>query len=244
MNLGAIVPGSEIPEFRSFLLLSGQYRIEDNWQVAGLKGTGSKDIVVDELLVPEYRSQSHIDYAVGAPLPGQVHNDAPLYRLPWSVVFNMAIAASILGSARGFVEAWVGETRDRFVPGSGRLADDPLTQRRLADALWDLGTATTVLRADARGPCGRWRGKRHTATMGFERARLRWNTNRGCERVAAACTDLFRAASGRSVFLDHPLQSRFADLQAGLGHAFLVPDPLAKAVGGHLLGTTKPELVL
>lgn len=242
VNLGAIVPGSEIPEFRSFLLLPGQYRIEDNWHVAGLKGTGSKDIVVDEVLVPEYRTQSHIDYAVGAPLPGQVHNDAPLYRLPWSVVFNMALAASILGSARGFVEAWVGETRDRFVPGSGRLADDPLTQRRLADALWDLDAATTVLRADARSLRDMAQA-RHTPTMD-ERARLRWNTNRGCERVAAACTDLFRVASGRSVFLDHPLQMRFADLQAGLGHAFLVPDPLAKAVGGHLLGTTKPELVL
>jgi 3-hydroxy-9,10-secoandrosta-1,3,5(10)-triene-9,17-dione monooxygenase len=84
---------------------------------------------------------------------------------------------------------------------------------------------------------------RYTPTMD-DRARLRWNTNRGCERVAAACADLFRAASGRSVFLDHPLQSRFSDLQAGLGHAFLVPDPLAKAVGGNLLGTTKPELVL
>lgn len=242
VNLGAIVPGGDIPEFRSFLLADGQYRIEDNWHVAGLKGTGSKDIVVEEVFVPEHRTQSHIDYAVGAPLPGQVHNDGPLYRLPWSVVFNMALAASILGSARGFVDLWVAETRDRFVAGSGRLADDPLTQRRLADALWDLDAAITVLRADAQSL---WdmAEVRHTPTMD-ERARLRWNTNRGCERVASACADLFRAASGRSVFLDHPLQSRFADLQAGLGHAFLVPDPLAKAVGGHLLGTSNPELVL
>ena len=41
-----------------------------------------------------------------------------------------------------------------------------------------------------------------------------------------------RAASGRSVFLDHPLQRRYQDIQAGLGHAFLAPDPVAKAVGG------------
>ena len=48
VNLGAIVPGGDIPEFRSFLLLPGQYRIEDNWHAAGLKATGSKDIVVAE----------------------------------------------------------------------------------------------------------------------------------------------------------------------------------------------------
>ena len=49
--------------------------------------------------------------------------------------------------------------------------------------------------------------------------------NRGCERVGDAVGELFRAASGRSVFLDHPLQRRFQDIQAGLGHAFLGPDP-------------------
>ena len=62
--------------------------------------------------------------------------------------------------------------------------------------------------------------------------------------MSDAITDLFRSASGRTLFLDHPLQSRFQDLQAGLGHAFLVPDPLARAVGGELLGTSKTELVL
>jgi 3-hydroxy-9,10-secoandrosta-1,3,5(10)-triene-9,17-dione monooxygenase len=243
VNLGAIVPGGgDLPEFRSFLLLPGQYRIDDNWHVSGLKATGSKDIVVDETFVPEHRTQSHLDYALGAPLPGQTRNDGPLYRLPWSVVFNMALAASVLGSARGFLDTWVEETRGRVVPGVGRLVDDALTQRRLVDALWDLDAAITVLRADARSVWGMAEAH-HTPTMD-ERARLRWNTNRGCERVAAACAGLFRASSGRSAFSDHPLQRRFQDLQAGLGHAFLVPDPLARAVGGHLLGSHKRELVL
>ena len=58
--LGAIcgtrdVSGKPVPDFRSFLLLGDQYRIDDNWQVAGLKGTGSKDIVVENAFVPEYR---------------------------------------------------------------------------------------------------------------------------------------------------------------------------------------------
>ena len=54
----------------------------------------------------------------------------------------------------------------------------------------------------------------------------------------------YRAASGRSVFGDHPLQRRVQAVQAALGHAYLVPDPLAKAVGGNLLGATNPEVVL
>jgi len=242
VNLGAIVRGGDMPEFRSFLLVPGQYRIDDNWHVVGLKATGSKDIVVDETFVPEHRTQSHLDYAFGKPLPGQERNDGPLYRLPWSVVFNMALAASILGSARGFIDCWITESKERVVAGGLRIADDALSQQRLADAIWDLDAATTVMRSDAQTMWDMAEA-RQTPTM-EDRARLRWNTNRGCARVADACVDLFRAASGRTVFIDHPLQIRFQDLQAGLGHAFLVPDPVARAVGGNLLGTTKPELVL
>ncbi len=53
-----------------------------------------------------------------------------------------------------------------------------------------------------------------------------------------------RAASGRSIYLDHPLQQRFQDVQGALGHAFLVPDPLARYVGGAMLGSDKLEMVL
>jgi 3-hydroxy-9,10-secoandrosta-1,3,5(10)-triene-9,17-dione monooxygenase len=240
--VGAIAPGGKIADFRSFLLLSGQYRIADNWHVAGLKGTGSKDIVVEETFVPEYRTQSHLDYAFGAPLPGQERNDGPLYRLPWSVVFNMALVASVLGAARGFVDTWIDETAARVVAGTGRLADDPFTQRRLADALWDLDATVAVVQADMR-MFWDMAEARETPTM-EDRALARWHMTRGCERVATSIAELFRAASGRSVFLDHPLQARFQDIQAGLGHAFLVPDPLARAVGGQRLGATKRELVL
>jgi 3-hydroxy-9,10-secoandrosta-1,3,5(10)-triene-9,17-dione monooxygenase len=93
VTLGAIcrsreVAGKPVRDFRSFLLRRDQYQIDDNWHVAGLQGTGSKDIVVAEAFVPEYRSQSHFDYATNLPLPGQKLNDGPLYRLPWSVVFH------------------------------------------------------------------------------------------------------------------------------------------------------------
>jgi 3-hydroxy-9,10-secoandrosta-1,3,5(10)-triene-9,17-dione monooxygenase len=157
-------------------------------------------------------------------------------------VFNMALASSVLGSARGFVDTWSEITRDRSVAGVGRLADDALTQRRLADASWDLDAAITVLRADAQTVWDMAEAEQ-TPTMA-DRARVRWNMNRGCERVAQSVGELMRAASGRSIYLDHPLQTRFQDLQGALGHAFLVPDPLAKAVGGSLLDTEKPQFVL
>jgi len=246
VNLGAVVrrqgEGGGIPDFRSFLLRPDQYRIEDTWHVAGLRGTGSKDIVVESTFVPEHRTQSHGDYALGAPLPGQELNQGPLYRLPWSVVFNMALASSVLGASRGFVDTWIEENSGRVLTGGRRLADDPLAQRRLADAVWVLDAAIATMRADA---VELWqRAEVHDTPTMQERGRYRWNLNRGCELVGDAVVDLFRAASGRTIFLDHPLQRRFQDVQGGLGHAFLVSDPLARSVGGGLLGASTPEVVL
>jgi 3-hydroxy-9,10-secoandrosta-1,3,5(10)-triene-9,17-dione monooxygenase len=246
VNLGAIVREQKgaggIADFRSFLLLPGQYRIDDTWHVAGLRATGSNDIVVDGAFVPAHRTQSHTDYAMGNPLPGQVGNDGPLYRLPWSVVFNMAVAASVLGAAEGFVDAWINEAGGRTIARNVKLADDPLTQRRVADAAWTLDAARSLLRGDAAELMQRAEAG-DVPTMA-DRGRYRWHLNRSCEQIGAVVNDLMRAGSGRSIFLDHPLQRRFQDIQAGLGHAFLVPDPVARAVGGALLGTSSPELVL
>jgi 3-hydroxy-9,10-secoandrosta-1,3,5(10)-triene-9,17-dione monooxygenase len=243
VNLGAIVRRGDgaPPDFRSFLLRREQYRIEDNWHVAGLKATGSKDIVVDGAFVPAYRTQSHLEYASGAALPGQVKNDGALFRLPWSVIFNAVLAAAVLGMARGFIDAWIEECKGRTGSG-GRLADDALSQRRLADATWDHDATVAIVRADL-VTLAEMAERREAPTMAL-RGRMRWNMNRGVEGVAEAIGQLFRAASGRSIYLSHPLQRRFQDFQAGMGHAFLVPDPLARAVGGSLLEASKQEIVL
>jgi 3-hydroxy-9,10-secoandrosta-1,3,5(10)-triene-9,17-dione monooxygenase len=235
------IGGKPVHDFRSFLLLREQYRIDDNWHVAGLKGTGSKDIVLENAFVPEYRSQSHFDYAMNLPLAGQDLNGGPLYRLPWSVVFHMALACSVLGIAHGFVDIWIEQTRNRTLSFGGRAADDALTQQRLAEALWYIDVTETRMRTDA---VELWQmaEARELAPMRL-RAQVRWRINRGCELVAQAIGELFRAASGRALFLDHPLQQKFQDLQAAMAHAYMTPDPLARAVGGLLLGTSNPEIV-
>ena len=187
---GSIDPGigKAIADFRSFLLHVGQYRVEDNWHVAGLKGTGSKDIVVESAFVTKYRTQSHLDYAMGNPLPGQQTNPSPLYRLPWSVVFNLAIVASMLGSARGFVDAWTADNSSRVVAGGRHGADDPLAQRRLAEALWTLDAAVALVHADidaiwAMAQAG------VMASMA-DRAHWRWNMNRSCDLVGNSVAEL------------------------------------------------------
>ena len=70
------------PDMRTFLVPRSDYRIDDNWHVAGLSGTGSKDIVVEGAFVPEHRTHRFID-GFKLQSPGHAVNPAPLYRLPF-----------------------------------------------------------------------------------------------------------------------------------------------------------------
>ena len=66
--LGALVPpavAGQPPEYRTFLLPKADYRIQQDWDVLGLRATGSHDIVVDDVFVPAYRTHKAIDGMMG-----------------------------------------------------------------------------------------------------------------------------------------------------------------------------------
>ena len=85
---------------RVFLVPRSDYVIDDNWHVMGLCGTGSKDLWSDDAFVPEYRTHSYLD-AFHLTHPGTAVNDAPLYRLPFGLVFANGITAPAIGAALG-----------------------------------------------------------------------------------------------------------------------------------------------
>src|SRR5690606_11567538 len=100
--LGAMVPpekGQEggPPDMRTFLVPRADYEIVDDWHVMGLKGTGSKTIVVKDAFVPEYRTHKARD-GFTCDNPGNAVNNAPLFRLPFGQVFVRAVSSSAIGA--------------------------------------------------------------------------------------------------------------------------------------------------
>src|ERR1700731_2901976 len=142
--LGGVVPsaeGGQPPDARVFLVPRRDYVIDDNWHVMGLCATGSKDIVVDDALVPEYRTLSYQD-AFHLKHPGTAINDAPLYRLPFWLVFANGITAPAIGAASGALEAFREQSLKRInLRDQSRVAEDPFTQYRLAEAAAAIGAA-------------------------------------------------------------------------------------------------------
>src|SRR5437867_6570337 len=100
----------------------------------GLCGSGSKDVVVADAFVPEYRTHSYRD-AFHLTNPGSVVNDGPLYRLPLGVVFPNALASAAVGVALGALEAFREQSKTRVNVRDGtRAAEDPFIHFRLAEA--------------------------------------------------------------------------------------------------------------
>src|SRR6266508_2422966 len=135
--LGGIAPPlreGAPPDARTFLVPRRDYTIEDTWHTVGLCGTGSKDLLVDDAFVPDYRTHSYRD-AFYLTNPGAVVNDGPLYRLPFGLVFPACIGSPAIGVALGAVAAFREQTTMRISPrDQSRVAEDPFAQLALAEA--------------------------------------------------------------------------------------------------------------
>ena len=87
------------PEGPVLLMLpSTDCRIDDTWSVVGLRGSGSKDVVVDGAFVPRHRAVSMNDVREGCP-PGRAIHGAPNYRIPLRSILSFTLSASVLGMA-------------------------------------------------------------------------------------------------------------------------------------------------
>jgi 3-hydroxy-9,10-secoandrosta-1,3,5(10)-triene-9,17-dione monooxygenase len=146
-----IAPG--IAERRFFLLDSarGDYEIQRVWDVIGLRGTGSEDVVCVEIFVPEHRSlatakaSAHGDEVV---LQGEKVHSSTFYRIPLWSWFPMTIAPALIGAAQGGLETMIERLKGRTDLFGNRLCDREGIKRRLAEAAGKIDSARLLFRRD------------------------------------------------------------------------------------------------
>ena len=224
--LGGIVPPDEDgkpADFRTFLLPASDYTIEDVWNTVGLRGTGSNDIVVDDVFVPAYRTLSFGDTA-RLHCPGQEQNPAPLYKIPYGSIFSYAITTPVIGMATGAYEAHVTYMRERVRAAYAgvRAAEDPYSQVRVAEAASDIDSAWLALETNMRELMALVRaGEKLPMRL---RLRVRRDQVRGTALAIRAVDRLFENSGGRSIYQSHPIQRYWRDAHAGRVHAINDPE--------------------
>jgi 3-hydroxy-9,10-secoandrosta-1,3,5(10)-triene-9,17-dione monooxygenase len=235
--LGGFVPPEaegKPPEMRTFLLPRSDYRIDDNWHVAGLKGTGSKDIVVENAFVPEHRTHKLID-GFKRQSPGNAVNPSPLYRLPFGQIFVRSVSTSAIGAAQGALDAFLDIAAKRVAASDGaKVSEDPTTQTVCARAASLVDETRTVLRRNFEEMMSLVRDGKDIAID--RRVRFRHDSAMAVVKSVEAVDLLFTASGGRAIFLGSPLLRYFLDVHAARAHYANNPDKPGRNLGGVMLG--------
>jgi len=227
--LNAIVDGGEPksgpPATRLGVVRPSQVQIDDVWHVSGLKGTGSHDIVVQDLFIPETWTGT-VDE-----LPKIARH--PLDQRPLLARFGSEFAAVAVGIAQGALDDIIDIARNKTPAMSrSKLAADPVAQYMVGSLATDLHMARTLLHEVARTdqesvPLG----PPDAAATAFRRARLARAAS-----VAASVVDACYNVSGTTgLFESCPLQRRLRDVRAVTQHFLLSTRSAFGPVGAAVL---------
>ncbi|MDH6198064.1 3-hydroxy-9,10-secoandrosta-1,3,5(10)-triene-9,17-dione monooxygenase [Mycobacterium frederiksbergense] len=241
--LGALVgsnePGADgspvmPPQVLHVILPRKDYEIvADSWNVVGLRGTGSKDVIVKDSFVPSYRTMDAMKVMDGT-AQREAGMTETLYLMPWSTMFPLGISAATIGIAEGALAAALDYQRTRVSATGVAIKDDPYVMYAIGEAAADINAARQELLAntdriydivDA--------GKE----VSFEdRAAGRRTQVRAVWRAVSAVDEIFARCGGNAARMDKPLQRYWRDVHVGQAHAIHVPGTVYHASALSSLG--------
>ncbi|CAM3234709.1 hydrolase [Corallococcus sp. ZKHCc1 1396] len=220
-----------IPETRLCFFPAQSVVLHDTWFASGLCGTGSLDMEVKDLFVPEA-------YAVSFLGPRRI--TAPLYGFPFGLL-GMGIPAVALGIARRAIDEFIALSNQKtLVLERRQLAARPAAQEAVSVAEATVRSARAFVLEALNALYDE--STRGTVSL-RSRAELRLAMTHATRCAARAVDGLYEAAGGSAVFRTSPLQRCFRDVHVATQHAMVAP-PTLELIGGLLLGLDLPAPTL
>lgn len=217
--LGGMVPNADgsSQSMWNFLVPKKHYRLIDTWFVAGLQGTGSKDLVIDECFVPAFMALSLEDCNEGT-APGSKLTDRTVCKRLFASSSAYSIGAAAVGAAQGAVDLYVDSMKGRSSRGTN-IAALQSQQLRLAESAAEAECAWLLMRRSMQETTAVLRsGAIPDLAM---RARNRRDAAYGAQLAVRAVDRLMAGAGGAAISLDHPLQRFFRDTHAIAAHLYM-----------------------
>jgi 3-hydroxy-9,10-secoandrosta-1,3,5(10)-triene-9,17-dione monooxygenase len=142
--------GKTAIDWRLCLVPKSDYEIIDTWHAMGMAATGSKDVAVTELFVPERRALALQRCRGGFEHPGAAINSGPLFGIPIVAASSHPLAPAALGAAEGAYELFLAAMAKRTGTYTGaRVADFQAVQIKVARARALIDSARYLLRESA-----------------------------------------------------------------------------------------------
>jgi alkylation response protein AidB-like acyl-CoA dehydrogenase len=228
------------PDVKMMLVPLSDGRIEDNWHVVGLRGTGSKIFVCENAFVPEHRALDFQEAKEGR-APGREVNTGPLYRLPAFANFPLCICSPGVGAAWGAYDRFIEYAKSRKTIGQKGMADFATVQMRVAEASAAIDAAESLLLRDCRDVMQTARAGRDMTIE--ERARFRRDQGWAAKTSAEAAEKLLRACGAAGLFDDFEIQQCYMDAWATASHIGTTWDAAGTLYAQVALGLGRGELL-
>lgn len=227
------------PDPRWFALPVSQVTVEDTWYVDGMSGTGSNDVVIEDVFIPTERSVSLLEMGSGH-APGSQLHDGPLYRTPMLPILTLAAAMPALGQAKTVTRLFRERLTERMLIGTAiKQADKPAAQMRLARAEVEVCEAELLMRHAVEDVCTR----RNTATMA-DRARWAAQLAVAVQQCRQVIQTVCEASGAHAHFQSSPLQRAWRDVNTLSCHVVFDLDARLEAFGRMLLGLDPGPVLL
>lgn len=241
--LGGLIFGEDgPPEYRTFMVPREDFEIVDTWHVIGLKGTGSKDIVVKDAFVPEYRTHRGAD-GFSCDNPGKHAFPADLYKLPFGQIFVRAVSTAAIGGLQGALDAFVDFGKVQVGNMGSKTAEQPPAQEAVAAASLAIDEMKLVMNRNFDVLLGKIRAGQPLDDIA-QRVHFRDQAAQVVQRCAEHAYQLFSVSGGRGIFEDFAVNQFMLDIFAARAHFANNPDMFGRNHGRVMLGQENTDVFL
>src|SRR5215472_10023655 len=215
--LGAFLGEAGDPRHIAYLLAPlADVEIVDDWQVLGLAGTGSKSLVLHDVLIPQHRCVMVSDLFAGTPPGALVHPEYPVLRAPRGFLVSYSLPPVCIAHGHRALDVACRSLAGRVSRGVTRLGESEVVQMAIGEAPAAIDVATFLLHTGREASTAAVSsGRKITAAealrarrdMTFAQHQVGWALERLCELTGA-----------RWVYDADPLQEIRRDVMTMLTH--------------------------
>jgi len=195
------------PVVRTMVVPKSEATIIDNWQVLGLRGTGSDSYELKNHFVPEARTAMRDNDA-------ERREPGPLYQFTSGMIYAMSFSHVSMGIARGAYDSFIEIARDKIPRGAkNTLRENNVIQSQVSQCEAKLKSARAYLRGVI---AEMWDDAQRTGMINVEHhPQLRLASTWAIHQARDVVATVYHAAGASAIFESNPLERRMRDIHAG-----------------------------
>ena len=215
------------PDDRSFLFLRSKATITDDWQVLGLRGTGSDTYTVEDLFIPDEHSPARDSVE-------ERRVNGPLYGISSHLMYATGFCGVALGVGRRMLETYTALARGK----QGRASVTPMALNSAVQK--EIGQMEAKL-SSARAFVHEAASQAYDASAAGNltldhRMRLRLATTNAMNEATDVSVACYRGAGTTAILESAPFERRLRDALSVSQHLQAMPAHY-EMVGRHIIGT-------